>query len=216
MIMAEPMFECARIDTMKRGLAGLMAGILSHINSVPTPSKASAPDVPLDWEIIANLCEERISAAEGSLSSEDLRRAWHYCARGSSEQSAGGDLTPLQIGDRLQQAVAEEAVATTLEFLGARSGGEWDGSPKKKARTLRVSVVLPPDGELMPSPAAPTASTKQGSVGPAESPAKSNQTKSTALTPGQMVSLTPNSAAALGNSAASSRRNSDASADGDV
>ncbi|KAJ1493176.1 hypothetical protein T484DRAFT_1879548, partial [Baffinella frigidus] len=99
--------------------AGLMAGILSHINSVPTPSKASAPDVPLDWKIIANLCEERISAAEGSLSSEDVRRAWHYCARGSSEQVAGKNLTPSQIGDRLQQAVAEAAVATRLEFLCA-------------------------------------------------------------------------------------------------
>jgi hypothetical protein len=34
--------------------------------------------------------------------------------------------------------VAEEAVSTTLEFLGV---GEWEGveqSPKKKARTLRV------------------------------------------------------------------------------
>jgi len=70
-IMAEPMGnDCARIDTMKRGLAGLMAGILSHINSVPTPSKASAPDVPLDWNLIATLCEERSGAAEGSLAAE--------------------------------------------------------------------------------------------------------------------------------------------------
>ena len=70
-VISEPMGnDCPRIDTMKRGLAGLMTGILAHINSVPTPSKASAPDVPLDWNLIATLCEERIGAVEGSLAPE--------------------------------------------------------------------------------------------------------------------------------------------------